>query len=139
MPPVLGKIFLTPRLRACSVAESCLCSDSVSSEHPSEQFWDFFHTAAVPIHLVGADGVILSANRAELAMLGYRASDYVGHHISEFHVDAGVGAELAERVQSGEPLRNYEARLRCADGTVKHVLISSAVRRDGDRILHARC
>src|SRR4029079_13654595 len=41
--------------------------------------------------------------------------------------------------RSGEPLRNYEARLRCADGTVKHVLISSAVRRDGDRILHARC
>jgi PAS domain S-box-containing protein len=111
----------------------------VSSEHPSEQFWDFFHTAAVPIHLVGADGLILSANRAELAMLGYRASDYVGHHISEFHVDAGVGAELAERVRSGEPLRNYEARLRCADGTVKHALISSAVRRDGDRILHARC
>ena len=111
----------------------------MSSEHPSEQFWDFFHTAAVPIHLVGPDGVILSANRAELTMLGYRSTDYVGHHVTEFHVDAGVGAELVERLRRGEPLRNYEARLRCADGTVKHALITSTVRFDGERLLHARC
>jgi PAS domain S-box-containing protein len=111
----------------------------VSSEHPSEQFWDFFHTAPVPIHLAGPDGVILSANRAELTMLGYRSNDYVGHHVTEFHVDAGVGAELADRLSRGEPLRNYETRLRCADGSVKHALITSTVRLDGERILHARC
>jgi PAS domain S-box-containing protein len=111
----------------------------VSSQPTGEPFWDFFHTAPVPIHLVGPHGAILGANGAELAMLGYRAEDYVGHHVGEFHVDPAAGAELADRLSRGEPLRNYEARLRCADGSVKHVVITSNVRLEGERILHTCC
>jgi PAS domain S-box-containing protein len=105
----------------------------------TEEFLDFFHTAPVPIHLVGAGGVILDANRAELAMLGYRSEEYVGHHVSEFHVDAVAAADLVGRLSRAEPLRNYEARLRCADGSFKHVLITSDVRVDGSRVLPTRC
>ena len=107
----------------------------------TEDFRHFFHTAPVPIHLVGADGVILDANRAELAMLGYRFEEYVGHHVSEFHVDADTGAGLIERLGLGEPLRHYEARLRCADGSLKHVLITSSVHLDldGSRGRHTHC
>ena len=103
----------------------------------TEEFRDFFQTAPVPIHLVGAGGVILDANRAELAMLGYRFEEYVGHHVSEFHVDAG--ADLLERLSRAEPLRSYEARLRCADGSLKHVLITSSVHLDGAGGRQSRC
>jgi PAS domain S-box-containing protein len=110
----------------------------VASE-TTDELRDFFHTAPVPIHLVGASGVILDANRAELAMLGYRFEEYVGHHVSEFHVDASAGADLAERLSRAEPLRNYEARLRCADGSLKHVLITSSVHLDGSRGRPTHC
>jgi PAS domain S-box-containing protein len=105
----------------------------------TDEFRDFFHTAPVPIHLVGADGVILDANRAELAMLGYRSEEYIGHHVSEFHVDAGAAADLVGRLGRAEPLRDHQARLRGADGSLKHVLITSNVRLDGSRVLHTRC
>jgi PAS domain S-box-containing protein len=110
----------------------------VASE-ATEEFRDFFDTAPVPIHLVRADGIILDANHAELALLGYRFEEYVGHHVSEFHVDAGAGADLVERLSRAEPLRNYEARLRCADGSLKHVLLTGSVHLDGARGRHTRC
>ncbi len=111
----------------------------MSTEDPAETFSDFFHTAPVPIHLVGPEGAILDANGAELAMLGYRAEDYVGHPITEFHVDAAAGADLADRLRRGETLRNYGVRLRCADGSVKHAFITSHVQLDGERIVQTRC
>ncbi|MCU1273315.1 MAG: Chemotaxis protein methyltransferase CheR, partial [Bryobacterales bacterium] len=38
-----------------------------------------------------------------------------------------------------ETLRNYEARLRSKDGTIRDVLISSNVRWNNDEFLHTRC
>lgn len=118
-------------MRACDDRESCLSSDSVSTEHPADEFSEFVRTAPVPIQLVGAGGIILDANDAELALLGYRAEGYVGRHVTEFHV--GVGADLAERLSRAELRRDFEARLRGADGTVHHVRISATMRLDGAR------
>jgi signal transduction histidine kinase/ActR/RegA family two-component response regulator len=38
-----------------------------------------------------------------------------------------------------ETLHNYEARLRCKDGSVRHVLISSNVMWEGEKFVHTRC
>ena len=46
--------------------------------------WD---NLPVSLHLVSSTGEILDANAAELEMLGYQRDEYVGHSISEFHVD----------------------------------------------------
>src|SRR4029079_1832176 len=48
---------------------------------------DFFDSATIGLHWVGADGTVLRVNRAELEMLGYSEDEYVGHPITEFHVD----------------------------------------------------
>jgi len=101
---------------------------------------DFFENGAVPLHWVGRDGAILRANRAELELLGYRREEYVGRNITEFHADAEVIADMLRRLVAGETLRNYPARLRCKDGSLREVLITSNVQWDAEgRFVHTRC
>ncbi|HEX2093073.1 MAG TPA: ATP-binding protein [Longimicrobiaceae bacterium] len=100
---------------------------------------DFFDNAAVALHWVGPDGVILRANRAELELLGYARDEYVGHPIAEFHVDAPVIEDILRRLTAGEVLHDYPARLRCKDGSIKHVLIDSSVLREQGEFRHTRC
>lgn len=108
--------------------------------HMSEwELRDFLDNAAVGLHWVGPDGTILWANRSELELLGYTPEEYVGRHIAEFHADAPVIADILERLTHNETLHNYEARLRCKDGSVRHVLISSNVLWKDGRFLHTRC
>jgi PAS domain S-box-containing protein len=104
-----------------------------------QELTDFFNNASVALHWVGPDGVILRANQAELDLLGYDADEYVGRHIADFHEDRGVIGDILTRLTSGEVLRDYPSRLRCRDGSLKDVLISSSVRRDQGRFLHTRC
>ena len=101
---------------------------------------DFFENAAIGLHWVGADGTILRANRAELDMLGYTADEYIGRNVADFHADADVIADILRRLAKGETLRSYPARLRCKDGSLRHVEITSNVSRDeAGRFLNTRC
>jgi PAS domain S-box-containing protein len=100
---------------------------------------DFLENAVVGMHWVATDGTILWANNAELTLLGYERSEYVGRHISEFHADVAVIADILERLGRNEELHGYEARLRCKDGTIRYVRIDSNVLvRDG-QFVHTRC
>ncbi|HYV39280.1 MAG TPA: response regulator [Gemmataceae bacterium] len=100
---------------------------------------DFVENAAVGLHWVGPDGIILWANRAELELLGYASEEYIGQHISEFHADPAVSEDILERLANKEELHSYEAGLRCKDGSIRHVLLSSNVLWDKDRFCHTRC
>ncbi|HEY6179960.1 MAG TPA: GAF domain-containing protein [Kofleriaceae bacterium] len=103
------------------------------------QLRDFIENAAVGLHQVGPDGTILWANRAELELLGYSRDEYIGRSIIDIHADRAIIDDILARLNRGEELHDYEARLRAKDGSVKHVLLSSnAEVRDG-RILHTRC
>jgi hypothetical protein len=103
------------------------------------QLRDFLETATEGIHQVGPDGRILWANRAELEMLGYSAEEYIGRCIQDFHYDAPVIADILDRLKRGERLINYEARLRCKDGTVRYVLINSNVHWENERFGYTKC
>ncbi|MES2354811.1 MAG: PAS domain S-box protein [Pseudomonadota bacterium] len=100
---------------------------------------DFFQNAPVGLHWVGQDGRILRANSAELQLLGYAEEEYIGHHITEFHVDARAIEELLAQLHTDQTLHNVEARLRCKDGSIKHVLISSNVFWEDGKFVHTRC
>jgi PAS domain S-box-containing protein len=100
---------------------------------------DFIENASVGLHWVGADGTILWANQAELDLLGYTREEYIGRKITEFHVDRGVINDILRRLTNKETLHDYEARLRCKDGSVRHVLINSNVMWEEDRFVHTRC
>jgi PAS domain S-box-containing protein len=100
---------------------------------------DFFENAAVGLHWVGPDGTILRANRAELEMLGYAAEEYVGRRIAEFHADEATIRDILQCLTARQTLHDREARLRCKDGSIKDVLISSNVLWEGERFVHTRC
>jgi PAS domain S-box-containing protein len=100
---------------------------------------DFIENASVGLHWVGADGTILWANQAELDLLGYTREEYIGRSITEFHADRDVISDILRRLTNKETLQDYEARLKCKDGSVRHVLINSNVMWEEDRFVHTRC
>ena len=110
-----------------------------SLQRREKELTDFVENATVGMHWVGPDGVILWVNKYELELLGYSREEYVGHHIAEFHADGPVITDILRRLASKEELDNYEARLRCKDGSIRHVLISSSVRWEEERFIHTRC
>lgn len=114
--------------------------DVGAQTYANEDILDFFENAALSLHWVGPDGTILKANRYELDFLGYERDEYEGHSIAEFHVDADVIEDILARLSRGETLQDYEARMRAADGSIKHVLINSNVRWNEDgTFVHTRC
>jgi PAS domain S-box-containing protein len=100
---------------------------------------DFVENSAVALHWVGPDGIILWANQAELDLLGYRRDEYLGRHIAEFEADPAAIEGILERLGRNEQLVNHEARLRCKDGAIRHVLISSNVYFENGAFIHTRC
>lgn len=106
------------------------------SEH---ELADFFDTASIGLHWAGPDGIILRANQAELDLLGYTEHEYIGRHVSEFHVDQPVISDILERLNRGERLREHPARLRRKDGTILEVMIDSSVLFEDGHFIHTRC
>ena len=113
------------------------------SEHAlqrSEQdLRDFFDNAAVGLHWVGPDGVILRVNQAELDLLGYARDEFVGRNIADFHVDEATIEGFLARLRSGEALHDEPARLRRKDGSFRDTLISSSGFFEDGRFVHTRC
>ena len=99
---------------------------------------DFIENATVGLHWLGPDGAILWANKAELDLLGYAREEYVGRNIVDFHLDRGVIDDVLRRLLNREELHGYEARLRCKDSSIKHVLVNSNALWEGEQFLHTR-
>jgi PAS domain S-box-containing protein len=100
---------------------------------------DFFDNAAIGLHWVGPDGTILRANRHELELLGYTEKEYIGHNIAEFHADADVISGMLEKLSRQETLLEHPARLKCKNGSIKHVLVTSNVYWKDGKFVHTRC
>jgi PAS domain S-box-containing protein len=100
---------------------------------------DFLDNSLEGLHKVGPDGTIQWANAAELRLLGYSAQEYVGRSIREFHADADVISDILRRLLAGEDLYDQPARLRCKDGSIKHVLIHSNALWEDGKFVHSRC
>ncbi|MDB5340343.1 MAG: luxQ 5, partial [Planctomycetaceae bacterium] len=104
-----------------------------------QQLADFFENATIGLHWVGPDGIIIRVNRTELEMLGYEREEYVGHPIAEFHADHEVICDILQRLATGESLREYPARLKCKNGSIKEVIIDSSVMWKDGEFVHTRC
>ena len=140
LPPKRGPA----RRRALRKTRSQTQSDAKKEEPRSATFGnsdpaDFFETASLGFYWIGSDGVILAANQAELDLLGYAREEFIGRHIAEFHVDRESIDDILHSLAAGEVVRNRESRMRCKDGTTKHVLIDSSVLWKDGRFVNMRC
>jgi PAS domain S-box-containing protein len=137
------------RLRMIALLQQKAQSLEAEIEHRAEaqkalakrerELADFFENATEGLHKVGADGTILWANKAEYDSLGYPAEEYIGHSITEFHVDAHVIADILQKLQTGQTLENLAARLRCKNGSIKQVLINSNACFENGEFAYTRC
>ena len=123
------------------------CFHDITAQKETEQklqrktaeLQDYVDNASIGLHWVDAKGIIKWANQAELKMLGYTAEEYIGRHITEFHAAREKIEDILSRLARNETLNQYEAELRCKDGTVKTVHISSSVYRENGKFVHTRC
>jgi two-component system, cell cycle sensor histidine kinase and response regulator CckA len=116
-----------------------LLHELAALRHSEAALRDFIETSTIGLHWVGADGTILWVNQAELDLLGYAREEYVGRNIAEFHADESVINDMLGRLSRGETLRNYPARLRHCDGSIRHVLVDSSVLFEDGKFVHTRC
>ncbi|HEX3600792.1 MAG TPA: ATP-binding protein [Lacipirellulaceae bacterium] len=137
------------RLRSIALLQQKAHSLSTEIEHRQEiqhalskrerELSDFFENATEGLHKVGADGTILWANKADFGLLGYSAEEYIGQPITDFHADPDVIADVLNKLQRGESLDNFAARLRCKNGAIKHVQITSNTCFDDGKFAYTRC
>ncbi|MFC7513418.1 ATP-binding protein [Herbaspirillum sp. GCM10030257] len=130
---------LEQKARALQVEVDRLKESEQTLKHREKEFADFVENAAEGLHRVGPDGTILWANKAELAMLGYSWEEYIGHHIAQFHADQPTIETVLNKLLAGETLLDQPARLRCKDGSIKHVVISSNGCFKGGQLRYTRC
>jgi hypothetical protein len=81
----------------------------------------FFRSVFRELHrsdaLLDADGIILRANQAALAFLGYTRNEYVGRNIAAFHEEPASAADMLARLTHGDNVVKLPVRLRWFDPT----------------------
>ena len=104
-----------------------------------EELNDFVENASISLHWLNADGIITWANQTELDAMGYPREEYIGRHMADFHADEHAIKDILDRLSKNETLQNYPARLKCRDGSIKHVRINSNVFWKDNKFIHTRC
>ena len=104
-----------------------------------QELQDYVDNPAAGLHWLDADGIILWANNAELRMFGYSEQEYIGHPISEFHSDQKIIGDIYTRLSNNEPGNEYIAEMKCSDGSVRTVMISSGALYEDGKFIHTRC
>lgn len=100
---------------------------------------DYFDNASASLHWVDENGIIIWANKAELDMLGYTGEEYIGRPVSEFHNNEQSINHILSQLKSNKTLTDYEADLKCKDGSIRTVLINSNVLWEDGKFIHTRC
>lgn len=100
---------------------------------------DFFDNSPIALHIVGGDGLIKRASKAELASMGYDSDAYLGQHIARFHADQAVIDGMLGDLVGGTPLVNFDATLSRRDGSLLPVMIYSNSRMREGSFLNTRC
>ena len=113
--------------------------DTTATHRAHEELEDFFENSSLAMHIVARDGTIVRANKAELAMVGCSAEDYVGKSIIDFHADRPVIDDILRRLLRHDPICDYPARLRAKDGSIRHVLVTSSAPTQDGEFVNTRC
>lgn len=115
---------------------------NLTEEQERKLYWelqDFFDNGPVGVHMVGGDGLIKRANKAEFAAMGYDPEVYLGAPVARFHADQAIIEEMFEDLVCGRPLVNVRTSLFHQDGSKFPVMIYSNSRMSEGAFLNTRC
>ncbi len=99
---------------------------------------DFFEHATLGIQWLDRRGRVLRINQAALDMLGCRRAECLHRPIAPFFADPQAFAELLDRLERGEKLKDFFVRLQRSDGSIRHLLIDADGSRQRQRLFHTR-
>lgn len=137
-PPEADPHVMARTIAALQQKTARLAAEIENRKAAEQELSDFVENAALGFDKIGPDGVVSWANEVQLRMLGYGRDQYVGHPVSEFHVDRERLAEMLARLEAGESIRQWPASLRCGDGSIRHVIIDGNGRFANGKLLYAR-
>jgi PAS domain S-box-containing protein len=86
---------------------------------------DFFDRSPLGLLWVGPRGQIRRINHAGLELFGSKLAACLDHPVQEFYADSRQAAEILRRLARREPIHNFRARFRRADGGIRHILIDA--------------
>ena len=113
-----------------------------SLRQSEERFTKTFRLAPVAMAIGEREGHLLcDVNAAFAALSGYEPATIIGKRLGETRLwdNAGTQQEIEAALASGEPLRDFEARLRTNDGALLDVVVSTETMqlRDAECVLWA--
>lgn len=108
-------------------------------QHKLDELTDFVENASLPLQAANGSGIIIWVNQAYLDMLGYLRDECLNKHIGNFFADADTGEDILHRLLNREILRNFYARMKHRDGSIRHVLINSSLYQKHGELLQTRC
>jgi PAS domain S-box-containing protein len=130
---------LARRIAALEQENAALREREAAWTRHEDDLADFVDNAIVGMHKVAADGTIAWANHADWELLGYTREQYVGRNIADFHADLDSLQRIMGQLVDGKALREQPAVLKCRDGTLRHVLISSNAHFENGEFVSTRC
>lgn len=97
-----------------------------------ERFRTLFEQSQDAVYITSRDGRILEMNRAGLELFGYRAHEIRGLNVRDLYLDPAERRRFQAVVERTGSVQGFETRVVTKAGEVADILITAAVRRDGD-------
>ncbi len=113
--------------------------DATQACRDEEGLWNLFARGEAGFLWLSAEGLILRANDAWAELVGYRPEACIGRSLSRFHEQKSEGRDILQRFRNQETLQGYPASLRCRNGDIRKVLISSGSVSGDNQSVYTRC
>jgi diguanylate cyclase (GGDEF)-like protein/PAS domain S-box-containing protein len=97
-----------------------------------ERYRSLFQESRDAVYMTTVDGRIISANQAFREMFGLAGDELDGVRMEDLYFDASDRQRFRDEIFRTGYVRDFELRLRRADGTPLHCLVSSTIRRAPD-------
>ena len=130
-------------------------STEIALEVSQQGISDFIENAQIGMHWVDIEGIIVWANQAELDLLGYDRSEYIGQPLINFHVVGEASsrnetlrernenrvkiADIFGQLLNDRSITGIVAQMRRKDGSICDVSIDSNPFFKNGKFIHARC
>jgi PAS domain S-box-containing protein len=134
-----GRPFTNEEIASCQVVanasanalRNAMLHDEMRAEvrrrrEASEKLQNILDHSPDLIGSVDAAGRIAEFSRGGESLLGLQRDEVVGHRLEEFFPEPEAQARFGRLLRSGEPLRNFETRVRHRDGGLRDALVAAS-------------